>query len=317
MRSGRPVKTAEFGFSDKDIFVVSPWADLAAPSGPARRRIYVSAYQGTDFTNWGQGGTHDPYRIAETSRETLGTPEGSAQAVAAFREGVDTVLRGVRDAEREGRQSYAYLYTAHPDKHMHPLGVEHPEVGKVLMGLDQEVERLWSGLSGDDVAGAGAGQEGPPALDCTLLVTADHSHITVAPEDMVTLPEELAECLEYANIGVHGKGRHAFLHLRSGRRQDFEARWSEQLRLRESFLLLTVEDASAEGLFGPEPPRAVVRPRLGDLVAISVGAATLVTPDEAQQFRDCAAPKCQGAHGSLCREDMSIPFVVLRTPERS
>lgn len=169
----------------------------------------------------------------------------------------------------------------------------------MVQGLNAELERLWASMKSRDAA---------------LVVTADHGHVTVMPSDMVTMPDELIECLEYANIGVHGKGRHACFHCRSGRRVDFEERWARHSRLTENFLLLAVEDAAAEGLFGPDVPVPEVRPRLGDLMAISLNASTLITPDEAKKYRDCPEPRCQGAHGSLLREELSIPFV-LCTPE--
>lgn len=295
MRSKTPAK--EFGYSDKDVYVESPWTAVGTP---CRRMLYVNAYNGTGFTEWYEGPhSHSVETIPETVAETLGTPEGSAAALAFFRRGVDAALAGVAEAEREGRQSYTYLYTAHPDKHMHALGVEHSEVRHVVRGLDAELARLWRGLEG---------------RDASMLVVADHSHVTVAPDNMVTLPDEIVECLEYANIGVHGKGRHGVLHVRSGRRHDFEERWARHPRLCESFLLLTVEDAIAEGLFGPECMRPEVRPRLGDFLVVSLHADTLVTPDEAQRYRDTPEARCQGAHGSLCREDLSIPFI-LCTPE--
>lgn len=262
--------------------------------------LFVNAYNSTGFTDWYQGeNSANIQNINETCLETLGTLEGSDDALRFFATGVDRVIEAVDSAEREGRSSYTYLYTAHPDKHMHPLGTDHPEVRKVVRGLDSELARLWQGLR---------------SKDATLVVTADHGHVTVDPCDMVTLPDELLACLEYANVGVHGKGRHAPLHVRAGRRGEFEALWAAHARLRESFLLLDVEDAAAEGLFGPEPPRREVRPRLGDYLVLSVGAATLVTPKEAESFRDGGGRSCQGAHGSLLREEMRIPFV-LCTPE--
>lgn len=181
---------------------------------------------------------------------------------------------------------------------MHALGVEHHEVKTVVEGLDVELARLWSGLRSRDAA---------------MVVTADHGHITVQPENMIPLPEDVVACLEYANVGVLGKGRHGILHVRSGRCQDFERAWSRHPQLRRGFLLLTVEDASAEGLFGPDPIHAEVRPRLGSYTVVAIGADTLVTPDEAARFRDCSSPRCQGAHGSLCREELRIPFVLCRS----
>lgn len=82
--------------------------------------------------------------------------------------------------------------------------------------------------------------------------------------------------------------------------------------LRENFLLLTIEEAIDNGLYGPEPMRVRVRPRLGDFVAVSVGRRTLATPDELDLFAG-AACRCQGSHGSLLAEEMEIPFICLTT----
>ena len=58
--------------------------------------------------------------------------------------------------------------------------------------------------------------------------------------------------------------------------------------------------------------RIEVRPRLGDFIAISLGNQTLVTPSEADRYQPIC--QCQGAHGSLLPEEMSIPFILL-SPE--
>ena len=50
-----------------------------------------------------------------------------------------------------------------------------------------------------------------------------------------------------ANVGVHGKGRHACLHVRSGRAAELEAAWAAHAELTSHFLLLRVDDAVAEG----------------------------------------------------------------------
>lgn len=300
LRSMRRLKELDPAWTDKDIFVATPWT---ARGKSKRRMSFCNAYNKDEFPSWYRGPhvqPHDLYTFPETVLSTLGTPEGSKDAVSFARAGVDAILERVTLAEKEGVNSYTYMYTSHPDKHMHALGVEHEEVHNVMLGLDKEFERLWAGLRN---------------YDTTLVMTADHSHITVQPDDMVELPSSILDCLEYANIGVHGKGRHGCLHVRSGRFGEFERLWSESSVLRQKFLLLTIEDAIAEGLFGPDPPVPSVRPRLGDFIALSLGAGTLVTPAEAKTYRDCDAPRCQGAHGSLCRQDLSIPFILCRSDE--
>eukprot|EP00971_Amphidinium_carterae_P204899 4066462-Amphidinium_carterae.1 len=242
MRSKRPAK--ELGFTDEDFFVVPPW--WHAQKALKRRMNFISAYQGTGFTNWGQGPfAASAQSIAEVSLDTLGSPSGSKDAIDALRDGIEKALARVSEADKEGATSYTYIYTAHPDKHMHCLGVEHAEVGKVVQGFDLELARLWKSLEGKDAA---------------LVITADHSHITVCPEHMVTLPPEALAYLEYANVGVHGKGRHAVLHTRPGQSQAFLRVWAKTPQLTENFLLLTVEEASARGLFGPDEISAKVRP---------------------------------------------------------
>ena len=68
------------------------------------------------------------------------------------------------------------------------------------------------------------------------------------------------------------------------------------------------------GLFGPGRMRLEVRPRLGDFVAVSIGRKTLVSPPEVGMFKKSC--HCQGAHGSLLPEEMSIPFI-LSLPDSS
>lgn len=279
-----------------------------------------------DYRKWFHAAT-----IEETSYETLGKPEGSSDAVKYFHAGVDAALQAVSDAEARGESSFVYLYTAHPDKHMHALGVEHPEVGHVVRGIDAELERLWTSLA-DGTAEALVGKDSTwtvseeasclgradgtlngshRRLDATLIVTADHGHVTVCPDEMVVLPPDIVECLEYANLGVHGKGRHAYLHCRAGLQATLRQRWrTAPNNFSNLFLLLSIDEASRNGLFGPRQPDVRVRPRFGDFVAIATGRHTLVSPQEAEKYRDAAAPICQGAHGSLLSEEMSIPFVL-------
>ena len=107
------------------------------------------------------------------------------------------------------------------------------------------------------------------------------------------------------------QGRHAYLHCRAGLQSQLRQRWRANSDLSEFFLLLTVEEAINIGLFGPGCMRLEVRPRLGDFIAISLGRKTLVTPSDVEKFREPC--QCQGAHGSLLPEEMSIPLILLRS----
>ena len=195
--------------------------------------IYINAYNGDEYQNWVQGDTNskrerkqsdatdfsawsqgdtptipsssrsslfETAKIAETSFDTLGQPKGSEDALSYFRRGIDKALTAIANAEESGESTFIYLYTAHPDKHMHALGVEHEECKRVVNGIEDEVERFWNVLREREA-------------DATVVVTADHGHVTVNGDDMISLPQNILELLEYANVGVHGKGRHAYLHV--------------------------------------------------------------------------------------------------------
>ncbi|KAL7530103.1 hypothetical protein ACHAXR_004983 [Thalassiosira sp. AJA248-18] len=304
-----------------------------------------SSSDATDFSSWfigdddtahqKDGNKNSPHnnsqstlfetaKIEETAYETLGEPEGSTDAIEYFRQGVDIALGSIATAEKAGDSTFIYLYTAHPDKHMHALGVEHEEVRKVVRGIEREVERFWRILCDREVLLSGEYEvinnecndtepaldsNKPGTVDAAVVVTADHGHITVHENDMVVLPKNIADLLEYANIGVHGKGRHGYLHCRAGLQKHLLQCWQANAELSENFLLLTVEEAIENGLFGPNCMRLEVRPRLGDFIAISLGRKTLVTPSELEKYQKCC--QCQGAHGSLLPEEMSIPFILL------
>ena len=238
----------EVGFDNWDkVFVEKPWSRSLQQSNAPRKMIYINAYNGDDYQNWSQGGASegtdfsswqmgsnstnikddslfDTAKIEETSFDTLGQPKGSTDAINFFRDGINAALAKISQAERRGETTFTYIYTAHPDKHMHSLGVEHEEVKKVIKGIDSEIKRFWKILADRDALIARdsfdefdtkqehdlADHSCRIAVDATVVVTADHGHVTVEPEQMICLPKNIVECLEYANIGVHGKVRFGY-----------------------------------------------------------------------------------------------------------
>ena len=156
----------------------------------------------------------DTATIRETSFATLGKPEGSSAALEYFRDGIDKALHSIAKAEASSDRTFTYLYTAHPDKHMHALGTNHPEVSTLVQGINDELEEMWNQLGNRAGLLSKYGVLGVDEtvscertrVDTTVVVTADHGHVSVFPSDMVVLPDNIIECLEYANIGVHGKG---------------------------------------------------------------------------------------------------------------
>ena len=286
--TNQPLST--LGYRPTDILLAPAWS--SSPS-LTRDLLFVSAYCGTDFTTFMKGAAQER-SIDEIAHETLGTPEGSELAVRYFEQAVDAIIDRLRSTDAKAQRTYSYIYTAHPDKHMHSLGVKHDEVRRVVRGLDAQIARLWSAIN---------------HLDAALVVTADHGHVSVEPSQMISLPADVVECLEYANIGVHGTGRHGYLHCKPGLQSELCKRWAKHACLTDNFVLIGIDDAASLGIFGPELVQ-FCRPRLGDFVAIAIGAETLVSPNDCARYRDGPGARVQGGHGSLAREDMLIPFVL-------
>jgi len=220
-----------------DVFLATPWSrTLAITHTPRRRMMYINAYNGDDFPSWYQGKTDtshasdfsswqtgqtketstlmDVATIGETSSSTLGKPEGSQTALEYFKDGINKALRFVAQAEGRGESTFTYLYTAHPDKHMHALGTDHPEVHALVRGINDEIQQMWYLLGdrstlmyryGVEAEAENSTLEASNRLDAAIIVTADHGHVSVFPEDMIVMPDNIIDCLEYANIGVHGK----------------------------------------------------------------------------------------------------------------
>jgi predicted AlkP superfamily pyrophosphatase or phosphodiesterase len=223
MRSHEPADYASFD----DVFLVPPWSRVLQES--CQRRItYINAYnwdnkdegiRATDFSSWQAGQTNetttasafDLATIGETAFLTLGEPEGSHTALSYFADGIDKALGTIANAEASNQSTFTYLYSAHPDKHMHALGTDHAEVHAVVNGINDEIERSWN-LLGNRLKLLSKynltqchPESTPSRIDACVVVTADHGHVTVHPGDMLMLSDDILECLEYANVGVHGK----------------------------------------------------------------------------------------------------------------
>lgn len=136
-----------------------------------------------------------------------------------------------------------------------------------------------------------------------LLVTADHGMVAVAEEMRVDLDRtpQLTEGL----VGIGGEPRVRYAHTRPGAADDVLATWRSVLG--EVMWVLSREEAVAAGLFGPEVTPAAAA-RIGDVVAIARGAATLVR--SSAESRLSALP---GQHGALDGDELLVPLLEWRS----
>ncbi len=147
--------------------------------------------------------------------------------------------------------------------------------------------------------------------DTLYLFTADHGHIYGEVADTFQINEripELADCLAVSRTGKpiypNGSPRDVFLHVRPERRS--RALELLQRRLEDIALVLPMEEALQQGLFGPSPVSPELRRRLGDILVLPyLGHFVWWRVPRLMENR------FYGQHGGLSREEMTTVLGVI------
>jgi hypothetical protein len=137
----------------------------------------------------------------------------------------------------------------------------------------------------------------------TMVVTADHGMVDVP--DAARIDYDAEPSLRRDVRAIAGEGRARFLHTQPGRAPDVADRWAQ--RLGDGVTVLPTEEAIAAGWFGGEPD-ARIRPRLGDLVAVSRDDTTVVRR-RAERY----LATMRGQHGALTDEELLVPLLIHTT----
>ena len=227
-----------------------------------------------------------PDRISGSVYSKYSTAHSARAGYNALREAVDVVLKHIQQA---GRPTYTYLYVPHVDGASHEYGLASPELRAALLALDMTVRTLAEALDGR----------------ARIVLTADHGHLPAPPSGRhrIRSSDGFSSLLRTAPAG---DPRVLHFHLRPGREEQFTDAFRS--RFSERFALLTVDEVDGLRLFGPEPLTDETRHRLGDYVAISLGADILAYLD-ANGGRDALRQASQ--HSGLTPEEMRIPLVVI------
>ena len=135
------------------------------------------------------------------------------------------------------------------------------------------------------------------------LFTADHGHVYADAAQTLYLNErfpQLPGCLRRSHtrspIYPNGSPRDVFLHLRPERSDEVLALLTRELH--ELALVMPMEVALAEGLFGPEPACAELRQRLGDVLILPYLGNFIWWREPGLMQNDF-----YGHHGGLTREE--------------
>lgn len=193
------------------------------------------------------------------------------------------VISQVATASRQGNRSLVYCYVSELDLVGHVRGPESESWLAQLTQIDGFVEQLAGGLPGD----------------ASLFVTADHGMTTVLDADKIDFDD--SPILRDGVLALAGEPRARYAHALPGAAADVLSAWCEHLA--DRMWVLGRDEAIAAGLFGPIVTEAA-RQRIGDVLAISQGAAAVVRRQA--EPRLSALP---GHHGALTDDELLVPLL--------
>jgi len=256
-------------FSEEMVRVVPTVHERLADAGVRSFSITASEYEGSAFTSLlSAGSTYVGYRaqseISHLLAQCIGEAAGMPGFYSVYWPMIDTL---------------AHLYG--PATRVDPTSLDQSEVGLAEMEfIDLMVGKVMEVCE----------REGQ-----TLVVTADHGQIRLAPDRSVTLGEEVAALLNYPP----GGGRRA-LYLSSTNPSDLASLAVFQI---DDLLLLTVDDAISRGWYGGDC--APFRTRMGDLIALAQADRQLLFDYGSGMFLQ------NGGHAGLTEDEMIVPLLVV------
>lgn len=183
-------------------------------------------------------------------------------------------------------RKFVYAYWPLYDMISHRFGAESAQAFAEFEKIDGAFGRLVARLAG---------------THSTIIVTADHGFIDVAPEETFELPASLASMLRFP---LCGERRIVYCHVHE--RDAFMQRARDWLG--EHAEVVPSRALVDEGWFGTGEPHPRLAERVGDVALVMNGHFTVKdwTPGEARHLHI-------GNHGGTSADEMAIPLVMEAT----
>jgi predicted AlkP superfamily pyrophosphatase or phosphodiesterase len=231
--------------------------------------------------------------LTSSSYNTIASQGATMVPYTTLAEGM-LKLRQAVEASQD--KSYFYFYWPSIDSITHKYGPGSDFQAAEAAAYWQTFEAILSGMQSPDTL---------------FLFIADHDQVGGKPEDTIYINRQLPQLADILPISPtgrtiypNGSPRDLFLHVKPERRA--EALGLLQQNYSGIAEIMTVDDALALGLFGPEPISDILRPRLGDI---------LILPHDGQFISwwqtDLMENHKTGAHGGLAAAELITVFGVM------
>ena len=225
--------------------------------------------------------------IVVTYREIVDSQYNRVLCRGAERLAYGTAEEFVAQLERAVKsgpeRKFIYAYWPHYDAVSHHHGCESAEAAKQFAIVDQAFAEVLQRLAGTET---------------TIVATADHGFIDVAPEESLELPAAFFPQLKFP---LCGERRIAYCHVHAP--AEFARRAQEWLGERAH--VMPSERLVQDGWLGPGEPHPLLRERIGDVALMMRGRYTVKdwTPGEPRWLHI-------GNHGGTHEDEMMIPLIV-------
>jgi type I phosphodiesterase/nucleotide pyrophosphatase len=225
--------------------------------------------------------------IVVTYREIVDSQYNRVYCQGAERVAYGTAQEFLAQLERAVKsgpeRKFIYAYWPHYDALSHRHGCESAEAAKQFAIIDAAFGELLKRLAGTET---------------TIVATADHGFIDVAPDESLELPEAL---FPYLKFPLCGERRIAYCHVHAP--ADFARRAQDWLGDRAD--VMPSERLVQEGWLGPGEPHPHLGERIGEVALLMRGRYTIKdwTPGEPRWLHI-------GNHGGTHEDEMMIPLIV-------
>ncbi len=212
----------------------------------------------------------------------------------------DFAIKLRRILENEKDRSYFYVYLNGIDSLAHAYGSHTEESEAEILSISHSLEDgFLSKLSKKT------------ASETLLIITADHGHTSIKPENVLYL-NKYKKLNSYYDLGRNGKPilpyggpRDVFMHIKPEKLEEAYAFLSKKLS--KTAKVVKLNDSVIKTLFGNEKPNKKFKSRVGNLLILPYsGRAVWYKHLKESEWHYV------GVHGGLSPEEMLIPFAAVR-----
>ena len=178
-------------------------------------------------------------------------------------------------------KKYIYAYVEEPDRTMHEIGCDKPEIKDIIIELNDRIKNLSKKLR-----------------DTIIFVVADHGHHNIENLFIKDYPD-LEECL-LRNTSLEPRAVNFF--IKKDKKERFEILFKKYFG--NDFCLYSKEDVIESKLFGDGKENKIFRDSLGDYLAIAkTNKALLYYGDEVLKSQ----------HAGYTDDEIFVPLIVIET----